>query len=458
MKKILCSNKPLITMLIFIALSITCSKKNPDSPCLHSTVTLDVSSLESILLKSDEILENPDAFWENDGAYTLAKKWHDINQIPLDTLNYYNTWIERLEGISHLSEAQKQNHPSFQLMNAILERKKVFDERALPHICSFLPKNNVNLNTTIYLAGHTLAWAFMTHSNIVINVLHSHYKGKSSDDFMNTIVHEVFHIGYGKNRSYRTEIELENFSIYDMLDSFHNEGMAVYTAYKAQEFFPAPDEKDYVLLEDANEVKRLLKELNDFFPKTESLSENVLRQRAWDLGVTQRAYYVVGAFMAKTIDEKAGRESLIETIKKGPMSFVSTYNQLVKQELRVYEFKLPEALSDYQLLKQAVLSNDLKSFKELEIEIEKSDVSMDLEGKLNSLGYNMLHRQENEWAIRIFTLSVDLFPESANAYDSLGEAYMKAGEKKNALKNYKKALELNPNNDNAKQMLKKLKG
>lgn len=325
----------------FIEGRLNSLKEYLNSPCFTSKVTLDVSSLESVLLKTDEILANPDKFWETDGAYNLAKKWHDINKISVDTLDYYSTWIERLEEINDLTETQKQNHSSFRLMNEIMDRKGIFDERALQHICSFLPENDVNLNTTVYLTGHTLAWAFMTHSNIVINVLHSHYKDKNADYFMNTIVHEVFHIGYGKNRAFRTEDDLENPGIYDVLDSFHNEGMAVYTAYKAQKFFPAPDEEDYVLLEDINEVKRLLKLLNGFFSEAKSLSEDELRVKSWDLGIMQRGYYVVGAFMAKTIDEQLGREALIETIKKGPLSFISTYNQLAEPEMQVYEFKLP---------------------------------------------------------------------------------------------------------------------
>ena len=43
-----------------------------------------------------------------------------------------------------------------------------------------------------------------------------------------------------------------------------------------------------------------------------------------------------------------------------------------------------------------------------------------------------------------------------NVYDSLGEAYMKTGQKELAIKNYEKSLELNPKNDNGKEMLKKL--
>jgi tetratricopeptide (TPR) repeat protein len=60
-------------------------------------------------------------------------------------------------------------------------------------------------------------------------------------------------------------------------------------------------------------------------------------------------------------------------------------------------------------------------------------------------------------AIEVFKMNVEMNPQSANAYDSLGEAYMKAGDDENAIKNYEKSLELNADNDNAKKMLKKLK-
>ena len=47
-------------------------------------------------------------------------------------------------------------------------------------------------------------------------------------------------------------------------------------------------------------------------------------------------------------------------------------------------------------------------------------------------------------------------PASSNAFDSLAEAYMKAGNKQLAIENYKKSLELNSYNNNAAEMLKKL--
>jgi tetratricopeptide (TPR) repeat protein len=78
------------------------------------------------------------------------------------------------------------------------------------------------------------------------------------------------------------------------------------------------------------------------------------------------------------------------------------------------------------------------------------------EPELNMLGYRLLEMKRAKDAIEIFKLNVEAYPRSANAYDSLGEAYMVNGDKELAVQNYKKSLELNPNNANATEALKKL--
>ena len=79
------------------------------------------------------------------------------------------------------------------------------------------------------------------------------------------------------------------------------------------------------------------------------------------------------------------------------------------------------------------------------------------EWMLNSLGYYLLNINRVNDAITIFSLNVKEFPDYANGYDSLGEAYMKTGQTELAIKNYEKSLELNPDNENAQKMLDKLK-
>jgi CubicO group peptidase (beta-lactamase class C family) len=78
------------------------------------------------------------------------------------------------------------------------------------------------------------------------------------------------------------------------------------------------------------------------------------------------------------------------------------------------------------------------------------------ESELNELGYQLLGMNKTPDAIEILKLNVEAFPASWNVYDGLGEAFMKNGNKELAIENYKKSLELNPNNSNAEDMLKKL--
>lgn len=67
------------------------------------------------------------------------------------------------------------------------------------------------------------------------------------------------------------------------------------------------------------------------------------------------------------------------------------------------------------------------------------------EDQINLMGYEYLvDKQNTAMAILIFSFNVKNFPHSFNAFDSLGEAYLKQGNNKLARLNYKKSLLLNP--------------
>ena len=58
------------------------------------------------------------------------------------------------------------------------------------------------------------------------------------------------------------------------------------------------------------------------------------------------------------------------------------------------------------------------------------------------MGYKYLAEENFENAIEVFKENVKRYPESANVYDSLGEAYEKSGYIKKDRKNYAKAVNL----------------
>jgi CubicO group peptidase (beta-lactamase class C family) len=79
------------------------------------------------------------------------------------------------------------------------------------------------------------------------------------------------------------------------------------------------------------------------------------------------------------------------------------------------------------------------------------------EEMLNDLGYGLLRRERFEDAIAIFLLNVEEYPEAFNPYDSLGEAYMRAGDTERAIANYERSVELNPDNQNGVEQLLELR-
>lgn len=108
----------------------------------------------------------------------------------------------------------------------------------------------------------------------------------------------------------------------------------------------------------------------------------------------------------------------------------------------------------YELLMAGKTNEAIAAYKK--IKQEKPDNNAVAEDRLNSLGYSLLQQKKTAEAIAVFKANVELYPQSSNVYDSLGEAYMAGGDKAQAIANYKKSLELDPKNQNAVAMLKKL--
>jgi len=90
-------------------------------------------------------------------------------------------------------------------------------------------------------------------------------------------------------------------------------------------------------------------------------------------------------------------------------------------------------------------------------ELKQKDAGFELtEGDMNEFGFILMAKQKYNDAVAIFKLNISRYPNSGNLYDSLAEAYVKTGDKKLAIENFKKCVELNPKNEYAAEQLKKL--
>ena len=124
---------------------------------------------------------------------------------------------------------------------------------------------------------------------------------------------------------------------------------------------------------------------------------------------------------------------VITTIAK---SYAETLNE--KEKIKVYERALNYTINS---------SNNVK---------KENNTYIHSEDNLNNLGYEYLNKNENEKALEILKLNVLLYPNSGNVFDSYAEILLKMNKKEDAIKMYKKSIELNPENENGKKVLDKL--
>jgi tetratricopeptide (TPR) repeat protein len=80
------------------------------------------------------------------------------------------------------------------------------------------------------------------------------------------------------------------------------------------------------------------------------------------------------------------------------------------------------------------------------------------EADLNRWGYRLLGAGKTAQALGIFQLIVSLHPDSGNAFDSLASGYEAVGANELAIANYRRSLELDPANDNARDRIRALGG
>jgi len=111
-------------------------------------------------------------------------------------------------------------------------------------------------------------------------------------------------------------------------------------------------------------------------------------------------------------------------------------------------------LEDFGAIRR--IATRVKQGHVLEVPAEQASACDFSERCINQLGYTLLNHGRNDVAVAIFEMNTHQYPQSSNAWDSLAEAHMLGGRRELAIANYRKALELNPNNKNAADMLKKL--
>ena len=180
----------------------------------------------------------------------------------------------------------------------------------------------------------------------------------------------------------------------------------------------------------------------DFINLTKSSGELVLN---WE----KKQFPVAIEFAVDEIVMANATEELKSTTGFTPFGFSSAANYALQNNVN-----LDKGLA---WIDQALQQNQTFAFKNIKSgilrklgktteadQIMTEAVASGNEAEINIYGYQLLNQGQHDKAIEVLTINTQRNPKSANAFDSLGEAYAIKGDKPNAIKNFKKSLSMNP--------------
>jgi hypothetical protein len=408
--------------------------------CAQYGIQFDRSSITEMYQNPGEVLEDPVSFWTEDLAYRLVSMAPQYRGASIPP----NGWVHHIERIQSLSAQDREKDRPLVRSIEILEHADTFCEHALPVILSLLPED-ADLSTTVYLSAFADPSYFALRSSIVMNTDDPSYFGKTSV-FFNILSHEIFHIGYFDFQPYQSEVWSDFYPTEVFLTTLQNDGLAVYTMRLLSSDYPAPAEIELLLLESKLAVNILINRVNDLLQQTAVLSEDEIMSKAFS-GINQRALYVVGAHMARTIDVTLGRDVLVETVSRGPQSFIKTYNTVAEDGMRICEIPEPAELSAIQVLRQAAIQANWDVFAEALNVISTAGIENpggETFEHLTSTGLLLLKEEQSNLAVDVFQLMVSLFPDHPYSYLYLGDAYTQMGDLDKAQEAYLQVLEIDP--------------
>ena len=288
--------------------------------CLEAKISFNTEALEKLVYEPEWVLENQEEYWSSYPAQRYTRRWAEQVKHQID----YDKWRKTIQAWSETPKAVRQTQEFLKNTEKIIKGRQVFVEKALPHVCSYLP-DEAEMDIGVYFTAYIRPRAFAS-GEIVINVTAT-YWNNNPDNILNAMVHELFHVGYSYCRDrWKSHRDDAKFSI---LENIHNEGICTYVGYMAQDIFPAPDEKDFQMLDSDDMVTSHMGEVRKLLSLVDKIFEDELQKQCWDQGVLGRSFYVTGAHMCRVIDGKLGKAGLKKTLLEGPVEFFTLYNSLV---------------------------------------------------------------------------------------------------------------------------------
>lgn len=237
--------------------------------------------------------------------------------------------------------------------------------------------------------------------------------------------------------------------------------------------FAQKDIPEEVLISD-----KIPAELNYKFQLYDSLKySNIYSYKFYDL--THSYFSSIGVLFAyRDKRQDKSDDKIMASYKLLSEHTLQFLNATLKNEENAKEFiensldknNISENLVSKKIKKSLVTEFNYKDFNDLALSQDYKDLiplyeqtvakypKLQLkEGMLNMLGFRLsVNPSMKKQGVNVLILALHIYPKSANLFDSLAEAYLFKKDYKNAIINFKKSLELDPENQNAINKIKQL--
>ncbi len=130
----------------------------------------------------------------------------------------------------------------------------------------------------------------------------------------------------------------------------------------------------------------------------------------------------------------------------GTVELISEYDAL-RFLFDFYPFRTSQFSGHPELNEDSVLAAHYKMVSE-----KMGYTVLPTENSVNELGYSCMGNHKMAEAYKLFKRNTDYYPNSSNAYDSLGDYYVAAGDKQKAIEAFTKALSIHESEDTRKKL------
>lgn len=296
------------------------------------TIHFDDSAARHVLQDPAKALQTRDQIWNDFEGYRITRVWHEESSYPLT----WELWDKRL---NQFVEDDALPEQSLKLLDdfRVLETRE--HSKIEQHLATYLPETS-SFDAHVHFIAFTIPYAFTVEKNKIGMEINAHEWHNDPECLLNTVIHELFHVGYRLNTPDIDYLESEPANR-DQFIAFHyaylfNEGMATHVAYRALDLFPSEyKHEDYKLLEEETDIRKAINAINDLLEMTQTMSVEKQLESLWDIGVMQRAYYVAGAYICGAIEEKYGQDYLSVLVSKGGLDLVQEYNKIAAPGLEI---------------------------------------------------------------------------------------------------------------------------